>query len=309
MEAIEELLHGIGPLRPSPDKLHSFVGCLAEALWYVGDGRPYQELIAATSAAFSFGASAAVPCPGQWLERCPDLTLQTASRAAGTFLTYHETAADCAESDPAWQPARELLAASLRDRRPVLARGGWSSAAEPDWGVITGRVPDGLPAGHRWTAGGPAIEALTRPPAQLIFFEKELARPGARDLTVEILDNAIACLRGELTGHVALGQPWSFGPDALALWADRLDQEPFCAGCEASGCQQRLEAHYRAARRWAGRFLSDTAALRLGRVRPAREIGREFAALAERHYPDGASVRAAGAQELHLADGLETLLA
>ncbi len=310
---IAEKIHGLGPLRPATDKQSSLVGSMTEALWYVADGRPYEELMAATCNAFVFCASPEVACPGRWIERCPDVALPTASRSAGLDLIYHETPEGGDTTGPEWLKIRQSMGVALEDRRPVLCRGGWADRLTHDWGVLTGFDSAGLPAGHCWTGGQQSVEALIAPPTQLIFFGRELSRPGARELTLEILRNAILALDGTISGHVVLGRSWAIGPDALHCWAERLEGNgPFCSLCDSS-CLEQLRAHYRDTRRWAGRYLSDTAALRLGKVRPARAIGKQFRELAESlATPDretlAAAVRQAARTEVELARQLGELI-
>ncbi len=193
---------------------------------------------------------------------------------------------------------------------PVLARGGWAGRDTLDWGILTGVHASGLPAGHCWSGGTNSIEGLATAPTQLIFFGREMARPSAQELTVEILHNAARALRGELSGHVTLGQAWLSGPAGMNRWAERLESgERYCTICaDDRRCLQRVTEFYRASRRWAGRFLSETAALRLNSVRPARELGRQMQALADGLGTDPGTIRAAGQAELELAGRISELL-
>lgn len=280
---VHETIHGVGPFPADPTRSSPFAVALAQALWYVSDGRPFDEMMAASGLGFGFEALPGRP-PSEWGEGVVDRRLELLARAMGVQLRYVELATrTLADAEPAraWALLADEVAAALAEHRPPLARGGWPGRWRGCWGAITGMAANGLPAGHVYRPDTGALEApvaMDAPPWQLVVLGLDRARPPARDLSLAVVAHAAADLAGEERSVVRLGETWHTGPTALEHWAERVEG-PLAAGNEPATAaveHGRVARALRDRRAWAARYLADTAGLRIGQLRSCRQLARDL---------------------------------
>lgn len=278
-----ELLTGIAPLRADPDRRSGFVCSLARGLYYASDGRPFEELMAASGLAFGLHVPqdpAGSVDPNE-LEAAADVGLEVVSRVTGTRLRYLELgslALALDEPQRAWGLLREEVRGALDGRQPVLARGGWPGEAGR-WGLITGTDDDsGLPLGHVCAppeqppiAGVPRPVTMSGSPWQLVLIENDMPRPSARESTRLVVELGASALRGEPAELVRVGARYHSGPAAWQAWAERVGSGQLTEA-EARAWQRELADR----RRWGQRYLADLAAVRLGRLRELRALAARW---------------------------------
>jgi hypothetical protein len=248
------LLSGLSPVAGEPNRRSSFACALDHALFYAGDGRAFDELMAATRLPFCW-TTTEDGTPGG--EVTADLGFETLTATVGTKLRYLELAtADLATTQPsnAWQLMASHVEHALNQRRPVLARGCWEAPLATNWGLICGMdaagMPQGFPHAHQERT---QTTRLARPPWQLVMLAGDEPRPGVRQCVAKILAMAAAALAGEQPPVDRLGQRWVLGPTALERWANHIEHgsEPIALETSLRDLIDR--------RRWGARYMTQRA--------------------------------------------------